>query len=149
MITTFHRITLLALCAPLAFASLSCNTQPELIEVQRDDTTTPSGIQVHDLLLGTGEAAALGDWLTVDYVARLTDRTEIDSSYDRGIPVEFQLGEAPVEGWNEGLSGMRAGGRRSLVIPAHLAFGEDGVPGRVPPGATVVYEMELVSVRRE
>ena len=87
--------------------------------------------------------------MTVDYVARLTDRTQVDSSYDRGVPVEFRIGAAPVAGWNEGVAGMRVGGRRSLVIPSHLAFGMDGIPGRVPPGATMVYEVELVAVRGE
>ena len=148
MLTALHRLALLVSAAAVT-AFGSCTGPPELIEFERSDETTPSGVQIHDLLLGNGDTARAGDWVTVDYVARLTDRTEVDSTYDRGQPDEFQLGDAPVAGWNEGLAGMRTGGRRKLVIPAHLAFGDDGVPGRVPPGATLVYEMELVAVRKE
>lgn len=143
-----HNIRTASLACLLALAG-ACNAPTELIEVEREEQTTPSGVQYHDLREGSGDAATAGTWLTVDYVAQLTDGTELDSSYDRGLPIEFQLGRAPVAGWNEGLEGMRAGGRRKLVIPAHLAFGDQGVPGRVPPGATLIYEIELVAVRAQ
>lgn len=148
---THPRALRFSLTAAAAMTALltACTGPTELIEIERSNETTASGVQTHDLVLGIGKVVQAGDFVTVDYIARLTDRTVLDSTYDRGKPVRFQVGAAPVEGWNEGLAGMRVGGKRSLVIPAHLAFGEEGIPGRVPPGATLVYEMELLSAQGE
>ncbi|MFT5051862.1 MAG: FKBP-type peptidyl-prolyl cis-trans isomerase [Chlamydiales bacterium] len=143
------RITPLQLSlALLALGSTSCGllSSSNVVPVDRAERTTPAGVQIHDLTLGTGAFAQNGDRVTVDFVARLTDRSEIDSTYDRGQPVEFTIGEATIAGWNEGVAGMRVGGRRSLVIPAHLAFGQAGIPNRVPAGATLLYEMELLAI---
>jgi len=141
------RLSLLLAC--LGSGSCGLLSSSSVVPIDRAEHTTPSGVQIHDLTLGKGEPARLGDRVTVDFVARLTNRTNIDSTYDRGQPVEFTIGEASIAGWNEGLVGMRIGGRRSLVIPAHLAFGENGIPGRVPAGATLLYEMELLAIARD
>ena len=145
-ITTL-RLSLVILC--LGSASCGLLSSSKVVPIDRTERTTASGVQVHDLTLGTGEPVQPGDQVTVDFVARLTNGREIDSTYNRGQPVEFRVGEAAIAGWNEGVTGMRAGGRRRLVIPAHLAFGEAGIPDRVPPGATLLYEMEVLAIRRD
>jgi FKBP-type peptidyl-prolyl cis-trans isomerase FkpA len=122
--------------------------KPKPVRVERAAATTPGGVQWHDLLVGTGEPAREGDRLTVEYVARLADGTPVDATADRGTPFEFVLGEAPVQGWNEGLVGMREGGKRRLDVPAELAYGAEGWPGLVPPNAPMRFEIELTDVAR-
>jgi peptidylprolyl isomerase len=106
-----------------------------------------SGLGVRDLDPGTGAAAARHRLVTVRYTGWLADGTEFDGSA-RGGPVTFRLGAGTaIRGWEEGLVGLREGGRRQLVVPARLAYGARGLPGRVPPNATLVFLLELVSVR--
>lgn len=119
---------------------------PQPVEVVHHEVVTDSGVRYVDFLAGQGPAVVADSVVTIDYTAKLPDGTVIDSTSDRGIPVTFQMGEAPIEGWNHGLLGMRAGGRRTLVVPASLAYGEEGVPGLVPPGATLLFEVELLTV---
>jgi len=114
-----------------------------------NDTTTPTGtatITIQDLVVGTGALALAGDTVTVNYVGTLTNGTKFDSSYDTGIPFPFRLGTGQVIlGWDQGIPGMRVGGKRHLVIPPSLAYGTQG-SGAVPPNATLLFDIELLSI---
>jgi peptidylprolyl isomerase/FKBP-type peptidyl-prolyl cis-trans isomerase FkpA len=100
-----------------------------------------------DLAVGTGDAAASGDHVTVHYVGTLTDGTEFDSSRKRSRPLDFILGRGQViKGWDQGVAGMKVGGRRKLVIPPSLAYGARGQPPAIPPDSTLVFDIELLAV---
>ena len=111
-------------------------------------TTTPSGLQIKDLVVGDGEEARAGATVAVHYTGWLEDGSMFDSSVPRGVPFTFVLGQGNViQGWDEGVATMREGGKRELVIPPDLAYGEGGYPGAIPPNATLKFEVELVEVR--
>jgi FKBP-type peptidyl-prolyl cis-trans isomerase len=98
-------------------------------------------------VIGTGAEATSGKTVTVNYIGNLTDGTKIDSSYDRGQPFSFTLGAGEViKGWDEGVTGMKVGGKRKLIIPSSLGYGPQGIPGVIPGGATLVFEVELLGV---
>jgi FKBP-type peptidyl-prolyl cis-trans isomerase FkpA len=107
------------------------------------------GLVVDDLKPGSGTTAVKGKVVSVHYTGRLTDGTKFDSSYDRGQPIDFPLGTGVViKGWDQGIAGMRVGGKRKLTIPPDLAYGARGTPGGpIPPNATLVFEVELVAVK--
>jgi len=108
---------------------------------------TPSGLYTRDLQQGTGEPATPNDLAVVHYTGWLPDGREFDSSRG-GAPFEFPLGQGMViTGWDEGVAGMRPGGRRQLVIPPDLAYGAQGAGGVIPPNATLVFDVELIEVR--
>lgn len=107
-----------------------------------------SGVVWRDIIPGEGPRARTGDGLVVHYSARLAEGRPIDSSYDRGEPVSFVLGEAPVPGWNDALGGMQAGGRREATLPPEAAYGADGKGDWIPPNATLVFEFEVVEVSK-
>jgi FKBP-type peptidyl-prolyl cis-trans isomerase FkpA len=110
-------------------------------------TRTASGLYVQDLKLGEGRAAAAGDSVRVHYTGWLPDGTVFDNSYERNQPITFMLGVGLViPGWDEGLIGMRPGGRRKLVIKPELAYGRRG-KGPIPPLATLVFDVELIHVK--
>ena len=115
--------------------------------VDHPELTTPKGVVYQDLILGLGAMAIDGREITIEYTVRLENGAQVDSTRNRGRPVSFQLGRAPVVGWNEGLEGMREGGRRRLIVPPWLAYGDEGVPGLIPPRATLTFEVELVAVK--
>ena len=103
---------------------------------------------IEELQLGTGTEAATGKTVDVHYTGWLTDGTKFDSSVDRGRPFSFRLGAGQViKGWDQGVAGMKVGGKRRLTIPSQLAYGDRGFPGAIPPGATLVFEVELLGVR--
>jgi cyclophilin family peptidyl-prolyl cis-trans isomerase/FKBP-type peptidyl-prolyl cis-trans isomerase len=130
------------------------------VETEADDTTgkpsvalpaeSPDELVVFDVEAGTGEAAELGDTVEVNYVGVLSaDGTEFDNSYDRGQTISVQLGAGQViSGWEQGLVGVRAGGRRQLDIPAALAYGDQGAGGVIPPGAAISFVVDVVSVTK-
>ena len=94
------------------------------------------------------EAAEKGDILLVHYEGKLQDGTIFDSSYERGTPFQFQLGAGDViPGWDQGIAGMREGEKKELVIPPELAYGEQGVPGVIPPNATLIFQVELLEIQ--
>ncbi len=110
--------------------------------------TTPSGLQYDDLQEGSGAAAKSGDNVEVHYTGWLTNGTKFDSSLDRKRPFSFQLGAGQViKGWDEGVAGMKPGGKRKLTIPAALGYGSRGAGGVIPPNADLVFEVELLRVR--
>lgn len=103
-------------------------------------------VRVEDLVVGTGATAAVGDTLTVNYVGTLTNGTKFDSSYDRGVPFTFRLGAGQViAGWDQGLPGMKVGGKRRLTIPPSLGYGSSAV-GSIPANSTLIFEVDLVSI---
>jgi len=131
----------LALTSLLLFG---CSKQP--IAPDRGDGLVLA-LVVRDLRVGTGEAAAGGDQLTVHYRGFLPDGTKFDDSYERGQPFQFTLGVgAVIAGWDRGLVGMRVGGLRKLTIPARLGYGTAGHPPEIPPNATLAFEVELLAV---
>ncbi len=107
-------------------------------------TVTDSGLQMVDLTVGTGAEATSESTVTVHYTGTLLDGTQFDTSRD-GEPVTFELAGNLIEGWKEGVPGMKAGGKRQLIIPPELAYGAEGRPG-IPPNAWLVFEIELISV---
>lgn len=109
--------------------------------------TTPSGLQYADTALGNGPTPNDGQIVVVHFVGWLDDGTKFDSTRDRGKPFGFPLGSGQViRGWDEGVRGMRVGGKRRLVVPPALGYGEKGVPPIVPPNARLIFDIELVKV---
>jgi peptidylprolyl isomerase len=112
------------------------------------EVVTPSGLKYVDLKIGEGEEAAAGKVVQVHYIGWLRDGTRFDSSRNGDRPFTFRLGAGDaIKGWDEGLVGMRVGGRRKLIIPPELGFGKQGVGSVVPPNAVLFYEFELLEVR--
>jgi FKBP-type peptidyl-prolyl cis-trans isomerase len=110
-------------------------------------STTASGLRYEDLELGDGAAAKAGDRVSVHYTGWLTDGTKFDSSLDHGSPFTFPLGAGKViKGWDEGVAGMKIGGKRKLIIPANLAYGSRGAGGVIPPDAELIFEVELLKI---
>ena len=108
---------------------------------------TDSGLKIEDLEEGSGETASAGTAVTVHYTGWLENGTKFDSSLDRNEPFRFNLGRGMViRGWDEGVAGMKVGGKRKLTIPAHLGYGTAGAGGVIPPNATLVFEVELLGV---
>jgi FKBP-type peptidyl-prolyl cis-trans isomerase len=102
---------------------------------------------IEDLKQGSGQEAKAGDRVTVHYVGTLTNGNKFDSSRDRGEGFTFKLGAGQViKGWDQGVAGMRVGQMRKLTIPPHLAYGDRGFPPVIPPGSTLVFEVELLKV---
>ena len=118
-------------------------------EVEVPDGPAPTELQVKDLKEGTGPGAEKGDELSVNYVGVLyEDGAEFDNSYDRGQAFDFQLGSGSViPGWDQGLVGMKKGGRRELIIPPDLAYGPPGQPPTIPPDATLVFVIDLLDIK--
>jgi FKBP-type peptidyl-prolyl cis-trans isomerase FkpA len=111
-------------------------------------TKTPSGLRYEDLAVGQGAEASAGKTVSVHYTGWLPNGEKFDSSRDRDQPFGFTLGAGQViAGWDEGVAGMRVGGRRKLVIPPDLGYGTAGAPPDIPPGATLVFDVELLNVR--
>ena len=111
-------------------------------------TTTASGLVIEELEVGTGAEATAGQHVQVHYTGWLTDGKKFDSSKDRNDPFVFPLGARHViSGWDEGVQGMKVGGRRKLTIPPNLGYGARGAGGVIPPNATLVFEVELLAVK--
>ena len=113
-----------------------------------DTTLTASGLSITELEVGDGAVAGPGQTVVVNYRGTLESGKEFDSSYGRG-PFSFPLGAGRViKGWDEGVAGMKVGGKRRLVIPPDLAYGSRGAGGVIPPNATLIFEVELLDIRK-
>ncbi len=117
--------------------------------VTGDGTTTPSGLQYWDIAVGTGATAVSGSQVKVHYTGWLTGGQKFDSSLDRGEPFSFMPGAGQViKGWDEGVAGMKVGGKRQLRIPPTLGYGAEGSGGVIPPNATLIFDVELLDVSK-
>lgn len=117
-------------------------------EAKGEPVTTRSGLQYWDLAPGNGFEALRGKRVKVHYSGYFTNGQKFDSSVDRNEPLEFRVGEGEViRGWDEGVVGMKIGGKRKLRIPPHLAYGADGMPGAIPRNATLTFDVELLAVQ--
>ena len=156
-----HKLNLvLIIFAVLGFASGCGNSEPASTStppsasspaspanVNGQATRTASGLQYWDIVVGAGATAVPGRPVKVHYTGWLTSGEKFDSSLDRGQPFVFPLGEGQViKGWDEGVAGMKEGGKRQLRIPPALGYGETGAGGVIPPNATLVFDVELLEV---
>jgi len=125
---------------------MSEKTKPQ---VRVPDGAAPSDLQVTDLTVGDGAEATAGSTVDVHYVGvSHSSGQQFDASWDRGQPLSFPLGAGRViAGWDQGVAGMRVGGRRRLVIPPHLGYGDRGAGGVIAPGETLVFVVDLIGVR--
>ncbi len=116
--------------------------------VSGETVTTPSGLLYTNVEEGSGETPQVGQTVVVHYTGWLSDGTKFDSSVDRDVPFDFVLGVGQViPGWDEGLATMKVGEKRRLTIPPELAYGDVGVPPRIPPNATLIFDVELLEIR--
>lgn len=139
----FSLVVVLGLIGWIIYSNLSKDTN-----VNDSFTTTSSGLQIQDVIIGDGSIVQPGNTVSVHYTGWLEDGTKFDSSIDRGEPFEFLLGAGRViKGWDEGVVGMRVGGKRILIIPPELGYGDIGSGSTIPPGATLKFEVELLAVK--
>jgi peptidylprolyl isomerase len=155
----------LVACAALGFAGCGDDGDDEATNTTGAQTTAeappptkpkvevpkgqpPAGLQIEDLNEGTGSTAATGDTVTVHYVGvSYSTGKQFDASWDRGEPFTFTLGGGQViPGWDQGVAGMKEGGRRQLTIPPELAYGEQGRPPAIPPNDTLIFVIDLLEV---
>jgi peptidylprolyl isomerase len=120
------------------------NSKPE---VDFPGGEPPAALEVTDIWEGTGAEAKAGDTVEVHYVGvSFSTGEQFDASWDRGSPLQFRLGVGQViQGWDQGVQGMKVGGRRQLIIPPGLAYGDRGAPGAIAPGETLIFVCDLVS----
>jgi FKBP-type peptidyl-prolyl cis-trans isomerase len=105
-------------------------------------------LKIEDVAVGGGQTVKSGDTVVINYEGKLTTGEVFDSSYTRGKPFETQIGVGHViKGWDEGVIGMKAGGKRKLTIPSDMAYGPQGVPGTIPPNATLIFTLELLEIK--
>ena len=108
----------------------------------------PSGLKIQDIKIGEGQTAKTGDTIVVNYLGTLANGTKFDSSYDRNIPFETQIGIGKViKGWDESIPGMKVDGKRKLIIPPELGYGEQG-QGPIPPNSVLIFEVELLDIKQ-
>jgi FKBP-type peptidyl-prolyl cis-trans isomerase FkpA len=148
-------IRLLALCA-LALVAAACSKEqsPKPAAAAAAAVAPPTELQKTDIVKGTGEGISLGQVAVVHYTGWLYDPaapeqkgTKFDSSRDRGEPFKFAIGAGQViRGWDEGVQGMQPGGQRRLVVPAEFGYGDRGAGGVIPPGATLIFDVELLKI---
>ena len=113
----------------------------------KGDEMSVTELLIEDMVLGTGAEAVDGKIVSVHYTGTLTDGTVFDSSVSRKVPFEFTLGAGEViKGWDQGIKGMKVGGKRKLTIPADLAYGDRGAGNLIPPKSTLVFEVELLGI---
>lgn len=140
------RMLAVALCMALVAGCGASGNKEDNAEGKQ--VTTASGLKYTDMKIGTGASPVAGKQVTVHYTGTLEDGTKFDSSVDRGQPFQFTIGVGQViKGWDEGVMSMKVGGKRKLVIPAELGYGASGAGGVIPPNATLIFDVELLSVQ--
>jgi FKBP-type peptidyl-prolyl cis-trans isomerase len=155
MKTMTMTIMAMALLASLTWAQTATAKKPAArpaasgpTKVTGEPVKTPSGLEYWDIKVGTGPVAETGHQVTVDYTGWLTNGKKFDSSVGTGKPFDLLLGGGQViKGWDEGIVGMKVGGKRQLRIPPDLAYGAQGYPGLIPPSSTLIFDVRLVSVK--
>jgi FKBP-type peptidyl-prolyl cis-trans isomerase len=133
----------------IIFGALPQSSQQTATESEQSIQPTQSTekLKIEDVTVGTGQEAKTGDTVVVHYTGTLADGTKFDSSYDRDEPFTTPIGQGRViQGWDEGIPGMKVGGKRRLTIPPSLGYGEYG-QGQIPPNATLIFDIELVSIQ--
>lgn len=139
-------MTVVSIVAQTARKSTTPNTNAPT-KVTGDGVKTPSGLIYWDVRVGNGEVAKEGSRVRVHYTGWLTNGKKFDSSVDAGKPFDFTIGNGEViKGWEEGVAGMRVGGKRQLRIPPDLGYGAEGTPG-IPPNATLIFDVQLLGVQ--
>ncbi len=128
------------------------NEQPEVVakddKQEMDNTQQVTELKIEDTQVGTGTEVKSGDTVVMHYTGTLLDGTKFDSSVDRGEPFTTQIGVGQViQGWDQGVPGMKVGGKRKLTIPANLAYGERGAGALIPPNSALIFEVELLEVK--
>jgi len=137
----------LALLGMLAIAFAAPSFGAEHAKKGGKSVTTKSGLQYVDVVVGKGASPVAGKTVTVHYTGKLTNGKKFDSSVDRKEPFQFVIGVGQViPGWDEGVMGMKVGGKRKLTIPAQLGYGARGAGPDIPPNATLLFDVELISV---
>jgi peptidylprolyl isomerase len=129
--------------------ALETNSNQETKSMAEENiVTTSSGLQYLDIVEGNGPTPSKGQTVTVHYTGTLEDGTKFDSSRDRNSPFSFKIGVGQViKGWDEGVGTMKVGGRRKLIIPSDLGYGSRGAGGVIPPNATLIFDVELLSIK--
>jgi len=146
-------VTAVAIICMLAAAALAQSAKkPDTsapTKVTGEGVKTPSGLQYWDIRVGNGEVAKEGSHVRVHYTGWLTNGKKFDSSVDAGRPFDFTIGNGEViKGWEEGVAGMKVGGKRQLRIPPSLGYGAEGTPGGpIPPNATLIFDVQLLQVQ--
>jgi peptidylprolyl isomerase len=151
--TVLPRRSLLAAALAGAAATLVPIVKSAVAQTQGKPMTTPSGLQIIDTVTGTGASPKTGETCVMHYTGWLYENGQkgkkFDSSVDRGDPFEFPIGVGRViKGWDEGVSTMKVGGKRTLIIPAALGYGARGAGGVIPPNATLMFDVELLSIKK-
>ncbi len=143
----FIVFVLVGLAAGCGSKNKSASSTPT--KVDGPPVTTASGLQYWDIAVGSGTTAAPGDLVKVNYTGWLTTGEKFDSSFDHNEPFAFPLGAGHViKGWDEGVAGMKIGGKRQLRIPPNLGYGAAGAGGVIPPNATLLFDVELLDVSK-
>jgi peptidylprolyl isomerase len=145
------KVLIMLLCA-VALIGAACSGGEAKVTNGGQEVTTPSGLKYVDEQQGTGAEAKAGETVSVHYTGWLDNNGQpgrkFDSSRDRGQPFSFRLGAGEViRGWDEGVAGMKVGGRRRLIIPPNLGYGARGAGGVIPPNATLIFDVELLGVQ--
>ena len=130
----------LILAALVGGGQLACHREPATIE-------TASGLKYVDLKVGDGATPKMDQSVQVHYIGWLANGTEFNNSYKLGKPAEFRVGPGIIAGWNEALQSMKVGGKRRIILPPSLAYGQTGRPPTIPPNETLTFEIELLGVR--
>jgi FKBP-type peptidyl-prolyl cis-trans isomerase len=145
------RLTLLGLMGCFFLSALAANqtSDKDKDKPEKKVVTTKSGLKYEDSKVGTGDEAKAGDTVEVHYTGWLKNGKKFDSSLDRKEPFSFKLGAGQViKGWDEGVAGMKVGGKRKLTIPPELGYGSRGAGDAIPPNSELIFEVELLKVKK-